>query len=155
MIHIVLNGVPSGAKGTLGTIRIIRDDIDTRNLRHTIHRQMIVSDATPLLLGEETAKAYGLSSTPHTIDNTTGIMEGELLLIKLCALTSHHIEQDAITSLIAINMRIGSPILRTKRPSIATIRSAVPLWRPPILCIETDKVDANIYVYGGRFTVYR
>ena len=132
VIHIVLKGVPRGSEGTLLTIRIIRDNVDTRNLRHTIHRQMIVSNSHTLSRWEETAKANSLSCTPHTIDNTTSILERELFLIELRSLTTNHIEQNAITSLIAIDMRIGSPILSTQSPSIATV-----------LSIEADEINSE------------
>ena len=73
--HIVLKGVPCRAEGALLTIRIVRNDIDTGNLCHTIHGHMVVCDATTLFHGEETAEANSLSSTPNTVYHITGILE--------------------------------------------------------------------------------
>ena len=48
MVHCVVDGVPGGTERTLGAVRIIRDDIDAGDLRHTIDRDMVVGDAHTL-----------------------------------------------------------------------------------------------------------
>ena len=140
MIHIVVDSVPSGTKGTLGTVRIIGDDIDAGDLRHTIHGQMVVSDTYTFSCGEETAKAYNLRSTPHFINDATGIAKGLLFLIELRTLTTHHVEEDAITGLVTIHMGIGSPVLGTKGPSVTRVVGFFPLRKAPVFSIETDEV---------------
>ena len=104
---------------------------------------MVVGDAYALSGREETAETYCLRSTPHLVDNAAGILEGELFLIELRPLTAHHVEQDAITGCIALDMRIGSPVLGTEGPCFTTIGAAVPLRRPPVLGIEADEVDSE------------
>ena len=99
MVHIVVDGVPGGTEGTLGTVGVVRDDVDAGDLRHTVDRQMVVCDTYSLSRREETAKTYDLRSTPDLIDDVTGILKGLLFLIELRALTTHHVEEDAITGL--------------------------------------------------------
>jgi hypothetical protein len=141
--HVILKGVPGGAEGTLGTVGIIGDDVNAGDLRHAINGQMIVGDAYTLLLREETAKAYGLRSAPHFINNVTGIVEGQLFLIELGTLASHHVKEDAITGLVAIDMRIGRPVLGTESPSVTRVVSLFPLGEAPVFGIEADEVDAK------------
>ena len=145
MGHIVIDGVPRRAEGTLGTVRIIGDDIDAGDLRHTIHGQMVVSDATTFTSREETAKAYDLRSTPHLIDDAAGIAKGELFLIELRTLTTNHIEKDAITGLVTIHVGISSPVLGTKGPSVTRVVGIFPLREAPVFGIEAEEVDSDFF----------
>ena len=117
--HIVGDGVPRRTKGTLLTIRIVWNDVDTWNLGHTVYGHMIVSNRYTLFLREIAAETNGLGRTPHLVYHTTGITKRLLFLIELSPLAANHIEQDAITGRITIDMRIGSPILGTKGPCVA------------------------------------
>ena len=143
MGHIVVDGVPRRTEGTLGTVRIIGDDIDAGDLRHTIHGQMVVSDTYTFSCGEETAKAYNLRSTPHFINDATGIAKGLLFLIELRTLTTHHIEKDAIPGLVTIHVGISSPVLGTKGPSVTRVVGIFPLREAPVFGIEAEEVEAK------------
>ena len=48
MSHVVVDGMPRGTEGTLGTVRIIGDDIDAGDFRHTIDGDVVVGDAHTL-----------------------------------------------------------------------------------------------------------
>ena len=142
MSHVVVDGVPGGTERTLGAVRIIRDDIDAGDLRHTIDRDMVVGDANTLSRWEETAKTYDLRSTPYLIDDAARILKGLLFLIELRTLASHHVEEDAITGLVAVNMGIGCPILCTEGPGVTRVAGLFPLGEAPVFSIETEKINS-------------
>ncbi len=53
VVHVIVDGVPRGAEGTLFTVGIVGDDVDTGDLRHAVDGDMIVCDASSLAGGEE------------------------------------------------------------------------------------------------------
>jgi hypothetical protein len=143
MGHVVVDGVPGGTEGTLGTVGVVRDDVDAGDLRHTVDRQMVVCDTYSLSRREETAKANDLRSTPHLVDDAAGILKGLLFLIELRTLASHHVEEDAVTGRVTIDVGIGSPVLGAKGPGVTIRGGVVPLGRAPVFGIEADEVDAE------------
>ena len=143
MVHIVVDGVPGGTERTLGAVRIIRDDIDAGDLRHTIDGDMVVGDTYTLTRREETAKAYNLRSTPDLIDDATGILKGLLFLIELRTLATHHVEENAITGLVTIHVGIGCPVLGTEGPGVTRVVGLFPLGEAPVFSIETEEVEAK------------
>ena len=58
--HIVVDGMPRRTKGTLLTIRIVRNDVDAWDLSHTVYGHMIISNRSTLFLREVTAETNGL-----------------------------------------------------------------------------------------------
>ena len=146
MGHIVIDGVPRRAEGTLGTVRIIGDDIDAGDLRHTIHGQMVVSDTYTFSCGEETAKAYNLRSTPDLIDDAARILKGLLFLIELRTLATHHVEENAITGLVTIHVGIGCPVLGTEGLSVTRVVGFFPLREAPVFGIEAEEVYSKLRI---------
>ena len=146
MVHIVVDGVPGGAEGTLGAVGIIRNDIDAGDLRHTIDGDMVVGDAYTLTRREETAKTYDLRSTPDLIDDAARILKGLLFLIELRALATHHVEEDAITGLVTIHMGIGCPVLGTEGPSVTRVVGFFPLREAPVFGIEAEEVYSKLRI---------
>lgn len=57
MLHIVVYGMPCRTEGTLLTVGIVVDNVDTWYLGNIIDWYMIVGDHTAFLLREETAIA--------------------------------------------------------------------------------------------------
>ena len=143
MGHIVVDGVLGGTERTLGAVKIIRDDIDAGDLRHTIDRDMVVGDANTLSRWEETAKTYDLRSTPYLIDDAARILKGLLFLIELRTLATHHVEENAITGLVTIHVGIGCPVLGTEGPGVTRVVGLFPLGEAPVFSIETEEVEAK------------
>ena len=84
-------------EAALLAVGIIGDDVDAGDLRHGVHRDVVIGDGNAQLLGEATAIAYDLSRLPHLIDHACGILHGHAFLIELGALAAYHVEQDAKT----------------------------------------------------------
>ena len=108
MSHIIGNGMPRGAEAALLASGIMGNDINTRNLGNRIHRDVVVGDTTTLLHGEEAAIADNGSSTPHAVDNGSGVIARHGLLVETGTLTSDHVEENAIAGSIAVTVRMGS-----------------------------------------------
>ena len=47
VVHRVVDGVPGGSEAALLTIGIIGDDVDAGDLRHGVHRDMVIGDGLP------------------------------------------------------------------------------------------------------------
>lgn len=109
--HVISKRMPGGTKGTLLAIRIVRDDIYTGNMCNGIDGYMVVGYISARLLRESAAKADGLRSAPHTVDNGRGVLHGHTLAIELCTLSANHIKEDTETGSIAWLMEVRCPIL--------------------------------------------
>ena len=56
-MHVVIDSVPGRTEAALVAVGIIGDDVDAGNMGHIVHRNVVVGDASTLLLWEVTAVA--------------------------------------------------------------------------------------------------
>ena len=103
---------------------------------------MIVGDGVALRHGETTAIAYHRGGSPNLVDDMLGVMFRHDFLIELCALTTYHIEQDAVARLVTGNVWVSSPVLCAESPSVARVVDGLPLREAVIFGIEADEVDS-------------
>ena len=150
MAHIIIDSVPGGAEAALGAIRIVRDNVDARNLGHTVDGDMVIGNPATRLLGEEAAVTYDLSSAPNTVDNIAGILKRHTFLIELGALATNHIEEDTIAGFVALDMRIGGPVLGTEGPGVTVVGSVAPLGDTPVFSIEADEIESDFKGVGQQ-----
>ena len=58
MGHIVIDGVPRGAKTAGFTVWIIWNDVDAGNLGNGVHREVVIGNTCSCVIGEEATEAY-------------------------------------------------------------------------------------------------
>ena len=101
MGHIVVDGMPGGAETALLAIRIVGDDVDAGDVGNGIHGDMVVGDGITLCHREAAAITYDSGGLPYLVDDMTGVLFRHDFLIELRALSSYHIEKDAIAGFVA------------------------------------------------------
>ena len=97
VLHVVVDGVPRGTEGAGLAVRIIRYDVDARNLGLLVDWQMVVGNRVALVIREETAEACHTGSSPHFANYVGSIVKRHALLIESGSFATHHVEKDAIT----------------------------------------------------------
>jgi len=115
VVHVIGEGVPRRSERALGAVGVVGNDIDTGYLGHLIHGHMVVGDHASRLLGEVRPVAGLARRAPNLLHNLGGILHGQALLIELCALSAHHIEQYAVSWSEALR-QIGREMLRAECP---------------------------------------
>ena len=144
MGHVVLKRVPRRSEGALLAGGVIGDDVDAGDLGHGVDGQVIVGDVGAGLHGEHAAEAYHLGGTPHTVDNARGVLLRQALLIEHGALTTDHVEQDAIAIGLGLLLgEMGSPVLGAEGPGVALVGDVAPLRGAPVFGIEGNEIDAD------------
>ena len=142
--HIVVEGVPGGTEAALLAVGVVGDDVDAGDVGHGVHGDMVVGDATAFGHGEEAAVAHHSCGLPYLVDDVLGIIIRHALLIKLCALSAHHVEQDAVTGLVARRVEVSCPVFGTEGPGVAGIIDGLPLGEAVVFGIEADEVEAEV-----------
>ncbi len=74
MLHVVIDGVPRRTKAALLAVGIVIDDINTGNACLFVDGNVVVGDATTILIGEGAAVACCVGSLPDTFNDVTRIV---------------------------------------------------------------------------------
>ena len=97
MLHIVIDGMPGGTKGTLFAIGIVVDDVDTGNAGLLVDGHMVVSHTTAVLVWEGAAIASGIGCLPYTLHDVAGIVHGVGLTVELGTLPTYRAHESPST----------------------------------------------------------
>ena len=76
---------------------------------------MVIRHHASRLAGEIAAAVHLAGSPPHFLHYFRRVLQGHALLVEACALASHHVQQDAVASLVALG-QVLAPVLRPQCP---------------------------------------
>lgn len=143
MVHGVGDGMPCRSEGRLLTVGEIGDDVDGGDMGYLVDGDMVVGDGAALILREIGRHATLRCRAPYFLDDGGGELLRHDFLVEAGALSADHVEEDAVAWSVALrDMRC--PVLRAESPCLLLVGDTGPLWRAPVLGIETDEVDTDV-----------